>query len=415
MKKVIGVLALALSITACGNDANNNENTNTVAEENNDNEKVDKQVIEVKPKEENTPAEETEIKEIEDDKDEAQVEEEAQLGEDSTSEDESEDEEKEETEEVEEKEDEDEKSASPESTMVGQNFFLPYARIVKVTKDGNVVNEIDQEIPTEEASYFNYVKYTNNIFVKEVPLESRYSIVRMNDNSIDTIYEFEENESFRPLGLVDGKIYGFHQFYEDNEATGGKALVEEKSGIGAFDMDTGEIHDFEATLGASTGTAVVAGNKLQFSMPGDDYPENVYSYDLYELDLTKGYDQEAELVEKDFDLQYLFGQKVFENGKPTWHIRRADNDNLYVDGKEFPFLWAEEGFQEFVGNNIFYFKTDATIDPSQNDYYLAQLSIYDVNTGDKIFDENVRGIKLVDGKLYYISEDKEIKSLEVDL
>lgn len=408
MKKVIGVLALALSITACGNDANNNENTNTVAEENNDNEKVDKQVIEVKPKEENTPAEETEIKENEDDKDEAQVEE-AQLGEESTSEDESN------YEEVEEEEDEDEKSASPESTMVGQNFFLPYARIVKLTEDGNVVNEIDQEIPTEEASYFNYVKYTNNIFVKEVPLESRYSIVRMNDNSIDTIYEFEENESFRPLGLVDGKIYGFHQFYEDNETSGGKTLIEEKSGIGAFDMDTGEIHDFEATLGESTGTAVVAGDKLQFSMQGDDYPENVYSYDLYELDLTKGYDQEAELVEKDFDLQYLFGQKVFENGNPSWHIRRADNDNLYVDGKEFPFLWAEEGFQEFVGNNIFYFKTDATIDPSQNDYYLAQLSIYDIGTGDKIFDENIRGIKLVDGKLYYISEDREIKSLEVDL
>lgn len=406
MKKYIGVLALALSITACGNEANPSENTNTPAEESSQNQEVEKQVIEVKAKEENKPAAETEIKENEAPEEEAQVEEE------SSDEDESEEEE---SEEIKEEEEENEESASPEASMVGQNFFLPYARIVKLTKDGNVVNEIDQEIPTEDASYFTYVKYTNNIFVKEVPLESRYSIVRMNDNSIDTIYEFKENESFMPLGLVDGKIYGIHQYYEDSGEVGGRAIIEEKSGIGAYDTNTGEIHDFESTRGAGTGSAVVAGDKLQYTKPGDNYPQDAYNYDLYELDLSKGYDQEAELIEKDFNLQYLFGQKVFENGNPTWHIRRADNEHIYVDDKPFPFLWAEEGFQEFIGNNIFYFDHEGITEKSDNDSYLAHLSIYDVNTGDKIFDENVRGIKIVDGKLYYISEDKEIKSLEVDL
>ncbi len=135
---------------------------------------------------------------------------------------------------------------------------------------------------------------------------------------------------------------------------------------------------------------------------------------MYKLDLNKDYDQKAELIEKDFGLQYLFGQKNFESGKAKWNIRRADNENIYVDDKKFPFLWAEMGAQEFIGNNIFYFtgvdsKTDGPLDP-----FLSHLKIINIDSQKEIFDQDIRGFKLSDGKLYYLNKDKEVKSLDLD-
>lgn len=405
MKKYIPILALALSLTACGNENREQEVVTKQEVEENETSTNEKQVIEVRPSKDNAPAEKTEIENTNEEPIDKEVSEDSKEEEQQSQKtDETDDSSKQKKEE----------KQDNESTMQGQYFSLPYSRIVKLSKDGKMVNELDEEIPSDK-SYYTYVKYTNNIFVKEDNHGFKYSIVRMNDQSIDTIYEFADNEGFRPLGLVDGKIYGFHTYFYDDESTGHLQMDSEKSAIGSYDTSTGKVTDFEATRNVMTGDAVVAGNELQFTKPGDNYPQDAYNYDLYRLDLTKDFNQEAELVEKDFNLQYLFGQKSFENGNPTWHIRRADNEHIYVDNKEFPFLWAEQGFQEFIGDNIFYFDTEANTETYQNDPYLVHLKIMNTKTGSTILDENVRGIKLKDGKLYYINEAKEIKSIDLDL
>lgn len=411
MKKYIGALALAISLSACANDNNLNQETNqtsqTETNETRENENRETQVIEIKAGDQNAPAKnDTEIKPREEEDQKEDLDE---------LEDDSKEEESNEVEDNVEEDDREEENNSNQSSMVGDNFFLPYSYIVKLTEDGGIVNYLDEAQPTDESAFFTYVKYTNNMFVKEEPTSSKFSIVRMDDNDIVSLYEFNENEEFRPLGLVDNKVYGFHSYYKIDEATGNKQFDSEKSAIGAYDLNSGEVHDFEDTKGANTGDAVVAGNSLQFSKAGDDYPENAYSYDLYELDLSKGYDQEAELIQKDFDLHYLFGQKDFVDGKAAWNIWTADNDNIYVDGKKFPFLWAEEGFQDFIGNNLFSFKTGVNEENYSEDPYLVHMTVTDVGTGEDILDTNVRGIKIIDGKLYYINEDKQIESIDIDL
>ena len=405
MKKYIPILALALSLTACGNENREQEVVTNQKVEENETSTNEKQVIEVRPSKDNAPAEKTEVKEVakeaiskEIDKDKTDLE----IKEENENKDSK-------------KQGSKESIKKNETSMVDEYFFLPYSYIVRLTKDRKMVNDLDEEIPSDESSSYTYVKYTNNIFVKEDLDDLTNSIVRMNDKSIETIYDFGKYEKFTPLGLVDGKIYGFHSYFYDDQTTGQLQMDTEKSAIGAFDTNTGKMHDFVATRNVMSGDAVVAGNELQYTKPGENHQQDAYNYDLYKLDLSKGYDQEAELVEKDFNLQYLFGQKSFKDGKASWHIRRADNEHIYVDNKEFPFLWAEHGFQEFVGDNIFYFDPSVNYENYENDPYLTHLKIMNTNTGETIFDENVRGIKLKDGKLYYINEDKEIKSIDLDL
>ena len=128
------------------------------------------------------------------------------------------------------------------------------------------------------------------------------------------------------------------------------------------------------------------------------------------MDLSKGTDQQAELLEKDFDLQYLFGQKRFENGNPVWKVYRADNDHIYANDQEFPFLWAEQGFQEIIGNNIFYFDSEEV-----NDRLSRPIKIINMSTGETVLDTQIRGMKISDGKLYYLTTDNELESIDIEL
>lgn len=411
MKKYIPIAVLSLALVGCTNsNAPAGEVNSQIEEENKDDQK---KVIEVsKPEESEEDSEESNSEE----KELVETDESKKVDKDINDKEEDE-EDKEETESKEDKPGEEENVDQENQAEVSADdlFFLPYSTFRSVNEDGEIVDENGIVSPSDDSYNYDYVKYSNNIFLRTKRnvenLDDKVAVVRMNDKNVTSLYEFPSDEEFRPLGLVGDKIYGFHNYYAKSDINGTETLENEKNAIGYVDLATGEVHDFEDTIDVMTGGAVVIDGELQFTKPGDN-KEDAYNYDLYKLDLSKGLDQEAELVEKDFNLQYLFGQKRFVDGKPVWKILRADNDNIYANDQKFPFLWAEAGHQEIIGNNIFYFQVDAK---GEGDRLSTNLKILNLTSGETVLEETVRGIKIANGKLYYLTKDNKLESIDIEL
>ena len=413
MKKYIPIAVLSLALMGCTNSnapAGEDNKGSQIEEENKEDQK---KVIEVSKPEESE--EESEDKNSEENSSEDTGE--SKKVDKDINDKEEDEEDKEETESKEDKPGEEENVDQENQAEVSADdlFFLPYSTFRSVNEDGEIVDENGIVSPSDDSYNYDYVKYSNNIFLRTKRnvenLDDKVAVVRMNDKNVTSLYEFPSDEEFRPLGLVGDKIYGFHNYYAKSDINGTETLENEKNAIGYVDLATGEVHDFEDTIDVMTGGAVVIDGELQFTKPGDN-KEDAYNYDLYKLDLSKGLDQEAELVEKDFNLQYLFGQKRFVDGKPVWKILRADNDNIYANDQKFPFLWAEAGYQEIIGNNIFYFQVDAK---GEGDRLSTNLKVINLTSGETVLEETVRGIKIADGKLYYITKDNEVESIEIEL
>lgn len=416
MKKYLPIAALSIALMGCANSnapAGEDIKDNQIEEENKEDQK---KVIEVSKPEKSE--EESEDKISEENKSE-DTDKSKKVDKDINDKEEDREEDKEETESKEEKPGEEENVDQENQAEVSADdlFFLPYSTFRSVNEDGEIVDENGIVSPSDDSYNYDYVKYSNNIFIRTKrnvkDLDDKVAVVRMNDKNVTSLYEFPSDEEFRPLGLVGDKIYGFHNYYAKSDINGTETLENEKNAIGYVDLASGEVHDFEDTIDVMTGGAVVIDGELQFTKPGDN-KEDAYNYDLYKLDLSKGLDQKAELVEKDFDLQYLFGQKRFVDGKPVWKILRADNNNIYANDQKFPFLWAEAGHQEIIGNNIFYFQVDAKGE-GETDRLSTNLKVINLTSGETVLEDTVRGIKIADGKLYYITKDNEVKSIEIEL
>ena len=398
MKKYLPILALSLALMGCTNSTTkvDESNKNSQIEESKED---DKKVIEVsKPKDKK---------------------EDPKLNDRDTEENNEKDykKDKEDDREIEEKEDDNDKDKKGKNEVTANDlFFLPYGPFSSVNENGDLVDENGKElVSNESSSQYEYVKYTNNIFVKMKNEESDIvSIVKMNDKDLSTLYEFPNGEEFASLGMIGDRIYGYYYYQSDSKKDENSSLENYNTAIGYVDLATGEMCDYEDTKDSKTGGAVVVDGKLQFTKPGDNYKENAYNYDLYELDLSKDLDQKAELVEKDFDLKYLFGQKRFVDGKAVWNILRADNDNIYANDQKFPFLWAEAGSQEIIGNNIFYFPLDAKGE-GDTDIRSRNLKVINLTSGETVLKESVRGIKIADGKLYYLTSTNQLESVDIEL
>lgn len=434
MKKYISILILSLIMVGCTNSSNQKDYSNKEISSNTESDEIDlsKKEEHAENIKENEENDENKIKSLEnenkdkdtkeDSSDDKKVEIDVKKSDDDDKEDKDKKVKDEDKKDKKYKEDSKDKKSKEEkneeeSSKVSKNdyFYLPASALVRVNEDGEMVDDQGNTKPEERNKFYEYVKYTNNILVESNISSPQAKIIKVTGKEKTTLFEFPKGEDFRPLGMIGDKIYGFHTYTKYNDELGIDEMDSDKSAIGAVDLAKGKVFDYQATIGISTGTVALIQGEIQFTSSAGKDSKDIYDYDLYKLDLNKDYDQKAELIEKDFGLQYLFGQKNFENGKAKWNIRRADNENIYVDGKKFPFLWAEMGAQEFIGNNIFYFtgvdsKADGPLDP-----FLSHLKIIDIDSQKEIFNQDIRGLKLFDGKLYYLNKDKEVESLDLDL
>lgn len=252
MKKIIPIMALSLALVGCTNTNSTESQTNTnetQVSENTD----DTQVIDVEKAENNK----------ENSEESGSVETEDQNEEDSEVNQERDQEDKEEESEEENKAENEDKEVSKDDL-----FFSLYAPFSTVNENGDIVDESGNVAPSDESYNYNYVKYSNNLFVRSKrnvkDLKDIVAIVRMNDKDVTTLYEFPQNEDFRPLGLIGDRVYGYHNYNEDDEINGTPTLKQVKSAIGYVDLATGEVKDFDATVDGLVGGAVVVDGELQF-------------------------------------------------------------------------------------------------------------------------------------------------------
>lgn len=412
MKKILILSIIAISLSACGNQTDTQvkdalENDKQIAskenpaEENTENE--DEEINRTYPEDKQEEIKK-EVIDVENSADENEKEDEK----DSKSEDEKSSDEDDKKDKKDDKEEKDSDKDSEEDikekkTLTEDDYFFSYYYLVTV-RDGDVINPIRDKEDYDDNYYVDYVPYSNNIFVlgsSNDNNKSDFSIRKINGKDLTLLYDFKDYEEFRPKGMVNDKIYGI--YHDNREDTAGDD--KNQSGLAYLDLGTGKINIFEDTQYKHEIVDQVAltDKEILFTKFNRDQ-----STDLYRIDLEKGLDQKADLVEEDTDLNFLFAAKHFENGNAEYEIFKSSDGSLKINDVEYK---INDGTR-FIGENM--------INPSpvkfDNAEHLFKMDIINYLTGEVVEkDLETYGYRVYNGKLYYIDYDKKVQSLEIGL
>ena len=287
-----------------------------------------------------------------------------------------------------------------EKGLTEDDFFFSYYYLV-TTRGGEICNGLTDIKDYSENYYVDYVPYSNNIFVLGSYDDHDFSIRKINGEDLTLLYDFKDNEDFRPKGMIGDKIYGiYHDNSEDTDGT-----EKNESGLAYVDLATGKINIFEDTKYKNeiVDQVAVTEKEVFFTKFNRDQ-----STDLYRLDLEKGLDQKAELVEKDTDLSFLLSAKHFKNGKAKYEIFKSSDGKIKINDIEYN---INDGTR-FIGENII------TSSPIKFDdvNYLFKIDVINYITGEVVEkDLETYGYRVANGKFYYIDYDKKIKTLDIGL
>lgn len=287
-----------------------------------------------------------------------------------------------------------------EKGLTEDDFFFSYYYLVTI-RGGEICNGLTDIKDYSENYYVDYVPFSNNIFVLGSYDDHDFSIRKINGEDLTLLYDFKDNEDFRPKGMIGDKIYGiYHDNSEDTDGT-----EKNESGLAYVDLATGKINIFEDTKYKNeiVDQVAVTEKEVFFTKFNRDQ-----STDLYRLDLEKGLDQKAELVEKDTDISFLLSAKHFENGKAKYEIFKSSDGKIKINDIEYN---IKDGTR-FIGENII------TSSPIKFDdvNYLFKIDVINYITGEVVEkDLETYGYRVANGKFYYIDYDKKIKTLDIGL
>ena len=287
-----------------------------------------------------------------------------------------------------------------EKGLTEDDFFFSYYYLVTI-RGGEICNGLTDIKDYSENYYVDYVPYSNNIFVLGSYDDHDFSIRKINGEDLTLLYDFKDNEDFRPKGMIGDKIYGiYHDNSEDTDGT-----EKNESGLAYVDLATGKINIFEDTKYKNeiVDQVAVTEKEVFFTKFNRDQ-----STDLYRLDLEKGLDQKAELVEKDTDLSFLLSAKHFKNGKAKYEIFKSSDGKIKINDIEYN---INDGTR-FIGENII---TSSPVKFDDVDY-LFKIDVINYITGEVVEkDLETYGYRVANGKFYYIDYDKKIKTLDIGL
>ena len=290
-----------------------------------------------------------------------------------------------------------------EKGLTEDDFFFSYYYLVTI-RGGEVINPITDLDGYDDNYYADYVPFSNNIFVLGSSSDnnkSDFSIRKINGKDLTLLYDFKDNEDFRPKGMIGDRIYGL--YHDNSESTEGDD--KNQSGLAFVDLGTGKLNIFEDTKYENEIIYQVAVTEKEVFFTKFNRDQ---STDLYRLDLEKGLDQKAELVEKDTDLNFLFSAKHFENGKAKYEIFKSSDGKIKINDIEYN---INDGTR-FIGENII------TSSPVKFDdvNYLFKIDVINYITGEVVEkDLETYGYRVANGKFYYIDYDKKIKTLDIGL
>ena len=303
----------------------------------------------------------------------------------------------------------DQKKADKEDkkALTADDYFFSYYSLVTV-KDGEVKNVLTDLEDYGEDYFMDYVPFSNNIFVAGSVIDQKFSINKINGQDLTLMYDFKEGETFYPLAMIDDKIYGRYQYYENYDMKKNSNFIPEKSGIGLVDLKTGKLKVFKATHTKGNESLLgqgISDKEILFTKMEDDQKSN-----LYKLDLEKGYDQKAELVEENTKANFFLSSKHFEDGKAIYEIFKSNDDEIEIKDKKYTI--NDEKRMTLIGQNLI-IQEPVKFD---NADYLFKMDIINYLTGEVVEkDLESYGFRVYKGKLYYIDYDKKVQSLDIGL
>lgn len=303
----------------------------------------------------------------------------------------------------------DQKKADKEDkkALTADDYFFSYYSLVTV-KDGEVKNVLTDLEDYGEDYFMDYVPFSNNIFVAGSVIDQKFSINKINGQDLTLMYDFKEGETFYPLAMIDDKIYGRYQYYENYDMKKNSNFIPEKSGIGLVDLKTGKLEVFKATHTKGNESLLgqgISDKEILFTKMEDDQKSN-----LYKLDLEKGYDQKAELVEENTKANFFLSSKHFEDGKALYEIFKSNDDEIEIKDKKYTI--NDEKRMTLIGQNLI-IQEPVKFD---NADYLFKMDIINYLTGEVVEkDLESYGFRVYKGKLYYIDYDKKVQSLDIGL
>lgn len=303
----------------------------------------------------------------------------------------------------------DQKKADKEDkkALTADDYFFSYYSLVTV-KDGEVKNVLTDLEDYGEDYFMDYVPFSNNIFVAGSVIDQKFSINKINGQDLTLMYDFKEGETFYPLAMIDDKIYGRYQYYENYYMKKNSNFIPEKSGIGVVDLKTGKLEVFKATHTKENESLLgqgISDKEILFTKMEDDQKSN-----LYKLDLEKGYDQKAELVEENTKANFFLSSKHFEDGKALYEIFKSNDDEIEIKDKKYTI--NDEKRMTLIGQNLI-IQEPVKFD---NADYLFKMDIINYLTGEVVEkDLESYGFRVYKGKLYYIDYDKKVQSLDIGL
>ncbi len=292
-----------------------------------------------------------------------------------------------------------------EKALTEDDLFFSYFNLVTV-RGGGVCDGLT-DIRDYGKDYFaSYVPFSNNVFILGSYPDNDFSIRKINGEDLTLLYEFKENESFRPVGMVGDRIYGFYSFYEGEDNN--SKLDNTKSGFGYVDLKNGKVGVYEASKikeGGSLINVAITDKEAYLTKFAMGTGTN-----LYKLDLTKDLDQEPELVEENTELSLLGTGKHFKDGKANYEVFKTKDDKLKIG--DIDYQLTDEKVINFIGENVI-IQTPVKFDEAK---YLFKMDIINYLTGEVVEkDLETYGYRVYNGKLYYIDYDKKIKTLKLGL
>ncbi|WP_311481171.1 hypothetical protein [uncultured Anaerococcus sp.] len=304
--------------------------------------------------------------------------------------------------------DEDKKDAeaekvSDQDSLTEDDYFFSDTSLVTV-KDGKLVNVISDVKKLGDDIYAYPVPLSDDVFLFGTNGENTSTLMKIKGKDFEEIYKIE-GQDFTPYAKVYDKVYG--HFMGDTDLSKFGYI----NAYGEIDLKTGKTNIFEALKmkedngflqGIGFTDKEILYNKL--NMSGDFLEKR------YRLDLSQGYDQKPEEVGDVEGFIWLQSVKYDKDGNDFYDILDIDFDDegkCYINDIECP---TEEGTQFIsAGPNLI---LQTFIDPDK-DPYLFKMDIINFLTGEFVAkDVESYGYRVFNGKLYYLDKDKKVQVLD---
>ena len=288
----------------------------------------------------------------------------------------------------------------------------PFKSLVNFDDEGYMINE-NQD--TKEEVEVSYVNYSDNIYVEiydKLPM-----IYKLSGNGKYVLYQGFRGENIIPIGQFDEKIYFWYNINRSNPEyenyDDGEVLIET---LAVLDLKTGEVNIYNASNdirvigGAFHKEFTVEDNKLIFTAHRKKSASG--KEQLLSLDLSKGYDQDAEVLEKDYKperLHTIAFSNVLINENGNSEIRTIYADQINEDSDDRDMKEISFGSPYKVENYIISIR-----DPNRASISPNYIDVYDVRTGENVLETEGYAVRVNNNKLYYIDEEEEIQIFDLE-